>query len=199
VAHSLDAWGDARWTTGDACTVERLRELDPVAWASLYDEHHARIWRYLYARTGSRDAADDLAALVFVEALSSIQRYRSTGKPIVAWLYRIAAHHLAKWFRANKRDPRRGVRERADDLLDRRLISITLGEALRSLTADQREVILLRYFGDYSTREIAAAMGRSPAAVYSLQERALERMRQLIGDRADFEASLPAKPRPSRV
>lgn len=181
---------------GSAAFAGRLRALDQAAWARLYDEHHLRLWRYCYARTGSRDAADDLAAQVFVEALRSIERYHDVGKPIAAWLYRIAAHHIGKWCRASKRNTRSRLNPPADDLLDRRLLSITLGQALRALTDDQREVILLRYFGDYSIREIAAAMGRSPAAVYSLQERALERMRRLVGDAADFglsrAANLPA-------
>lgn len=182
-----------------ASLAARLRALDQDAWALLYDEHQPRIWRYCYARTGSRDAADDLAAQVFAEALQSIHRYRYRGKPILAWLYRIASNHVGKWFRQASRGNSSGEWARPGELLDQRLASVTLGEALRALTADQREVLLLRYFGGYSTPEIAAAMKRSPTAVYSLEERALARMRSLVGERQEFLPALPAKPRTSRV
>lgn len=108
----------------------RLRALDQDAWALLYDEHQPRIWRYCYARTGSRDAADDLAAQVFAEALQSIHRYRYRGKPILAWLYRIASNHVGKWFRQASRGNSSGEWARPGDLLDQRLASVTLGEAL---------------------------------------------------------------------
>ena len=47
---------------GDETLVERLRAFDQRAWAEFYDLHHPRIWRYVYARIGDRDEADDLAA-----------------------------------------------------------------------------------------------------------------------------------------
>lgn len=170
---------------GGEPSVEGLRALRVDAWAALYDEQHPRIWRYLFVRTGSRDAADDLAAQVFVEAMSSIHRYRTAGKPILAWLYRIAGHHLSKWFRDNKREARDVPHSANPDVLDQRLWSMTLGEALAKLTRGQREIVLLRYFAGCSTREIAATMGRSETAVYSLERRALERMRDLVDATGD--------------
>src|SRR5436190_24231536 len=93
--------------TGDpvapAAFVERLRALDQPAWAEMFDRHHTQIWRYAYARTGDRDAADDVASQTFSEALTAISRYRYSGKPIVAWLYRIARNIAGKRTRELRR------------------------------------------------------------------------------------------------
>ncbi|HEX5480002.1 MAG TPA: sigma-70 family RNA polymerase sigma factor [Dehalococcoidia bacterium] len=164
---------------------EGLRALAQDAWAKLYDRHYAQLWRYLYARTGDRDAADDLATHTFAEALASIARYRYTGTPILAWLYRIARNLAGKHRRQQRHEapvsaePAGGA---PDDLLD----SIALAEALRTLTEDQREVIALRYFAGYSTAEIAAAMGKGESAVYSLEARAIAALRRELTPREEF-------------
>ena len=158
---------------------EGLRALSQDAWARLYDRHYAQLWRYLYARTGDRDAADDLATHTFAEALASIGRYRYTGTPVLAWLYRIARNLAGKHRRQQRHEaPATAAAEPAAGGPDELLESLALAEALRTLTEDQREVIALRYFAGYSTAEIAAAMGKGESAVYSLEARAIAALRR---------------------
>lgn len=183
----------------EALRAERLRRLEPSAWAALYDEHHLRVWRYVYARTGQRDVADDLTADVFAEAVASIHRYRYVGKPVIAWLYRIARHRIGKWLRSQRRNPAALAPPTPEDLLDWRLLFVTLGQALQELTQDQRDVVLLRFFGDYGTPEIAAALGKTPAAIYSLERRALKRLRGLTAESSSPGAPLATKTEASRV
>jgi RNA polymerase sigma-70 factor, ECF subfamily len=166
----------------DEAIAERLRALDQRAWGELYDLHHIRIWRYVYAHTGDRDAADDLAAQVFAEALASIHRYRYAGRPILAWLYRIARNLAAERARQRRREAPRSQAEPHGGSLDERLDSIELANALERLTGTQREVVVLRFFAGYSTREIAAALDKGEAAVYSLEVRALAALRRLLCD-----------------
>jgi RNA polymerase sigma-70 factor (ECF subfamily) len=168
---------------------ERLRALESEAWSELFDECRAKLWRYAYARTGDQDAADDITGQVFVEALNSIQRYQYRGKPVLAWLYTIARNHVGKLLRDRRRRlPLRGS-DPAVDTLDRTLDSLLLADGLRSLTRDQEEVIALRFFGGYSTPDIARALGKSEAAVYSLEVRAIGSLRRYL--RVDSEELLP--------
>ncbi len=167
-----------------AAFVDRLRALDHPAWAQLYDRHHRHIWRYAYGRTGSSDAADEVAAQVFAEALSSIHRYRYTGRPFLAWLYRIARNQAAKQARQRRRDEAGSYVEPSGGSLEERLDSMDLADALDRLTAEQREVVALRFFAGYSTREIALALRKREPAVYSLEVRAIGALRrQLAEDR----------------
>ena len=178
--------------------VELLRALDQSAWAKLFDRHHTQIWRYAYARAGDRDAADDVAAQTFSEALTAISRYRYAGKPIVAWLYRIARNTTGK----RARELRRAIPADRSELTaaspEDRLDALVLADALRRLTADQREVIALRFVAGYSTSEIAAMMGKRETAVYSLEARAIAALRRQFAEgsrnfavRADEKHPLP--------
>ena len=162
----------------EAAFAARLRALDHAAWAELYDRHHAQIWRYSYGRTGSHDAADDVASQVFAEALSSIRRYHYKGRPILAWLYAIARNLAAKQMRRVEREAPAGRVEPSGGSPEERLDAIVLADALKHLTSDQREVVVLRFYAGYSTREIAVAMGKGEAAVYSLEVRAIAALRR---------------------
>ena len=162
--------------------VERLRELDQSAWAALFDEHQPRIWRYVFGRTGDRQTADDVTSQVFVEALESIHRFRYRGKPILAWLFRIARNHMGKTFRSGKRETGALAAEPAADDSETTLDSIVIADALATLTRDQADTITLRYFSGYSTQEIAQFMGKSESSVYSLQIRAVASMRRYLED-----------------
>ncbi len=168
-----------------AASLLQLRALDNHAWAKLYDGHHPKIWRYAYGRLGNRDAADEVAAQVFTEAVSSIHRYRDQGRPILAWLYVIARNTASKYLRTRRNEIQDAFVEPTADPVDERLDSLVLSEALRHLTKEQREVIALRFFAGYSTREIAAAMGKKEAAVYSLEVRAIGALRRALGIKAE--------------
>lgn len=162
---------------------QKLRDLDQAAWATLFDEHQAKIWRYVFARTGSREVADDTTSQVFIEALESIHRFRYRGKPILAWLYTIAKNHLGKRFRAAKREVAGPAPEPSASPIEATLDSIVLSDALATLTREQADAVVLRFYSGYSTREIAAAMGKSESAVYSLQIRAMASLRRHLEDR----------------
>lgn len=176
-----------------ALVVERLRALDQQTWGELYDLHYTRIWRYVHARTGDRDDADDLAANVFAEAVASIHRYRYTGRPLLAWLYRIARNLTAERARRRRREPPRASAEPQGGALEERLDSMELARALEELTESQREVVALRFFAGYSTREIAAAMDKREPAIYSLEVRALASLRRILGEKQPDSAIQPDK------
>jgi RNA polymerase sigma-70 factor (ECF subfamily) len=57
----------------------------------------------------------------------------------------------------------------------------TLYRCVEALPADQRRVIVMRFAEERSTREIAAALGRSEGAVKQLQWRALQTLRAQMG------------------
>lgn len=160
----------------------RLRALDGDAWAELHDAHYQQLWRYVYARTGSRDLAEEVVQQVFAEGVASIRRYATGRKPILAWLYTIARNHTSKALRGRRREAPMPA-ALAVNPLDARLDSMALEAALSLLPESQREVLVLRFLAGYAAEEIARALGKTPTAVYSLQARALERMRGILETR----------------
>jgi RNA polymerase sigma-70 factor (ECF subfamily) len=57
---------------------------------------------------------------------------------------------------------------------------IDLEDAIRRITKDQREVVLLRYFAGLSALETGQVMGRPETAIYALQARALAALRRQL-------------------
>jgi RNA polymerase sigma-70 factor (ECF subfamily) len=62
-------------------------------------------------------------------------------------------------------------------------MSVVLADVLADLSADSREVIILRSIEERDWNEVASKMGRSPGAVRLLWARALKRLRPLIESR----------------
>ena len=63
--------------------------------------------------------------------------------------------------------------------------ALDLAQALTSLSPEHREVIVLRFLEQRSADDVALILGKSESAVRSLQHRALEALRQRLGE--DYE------------
>lgn len=160
--------------------VEAARE-DPARFGELYENNFERVYAYLARRARDRDEAQDLTAEVFHQALAGLPRYEWRGLPFIGWLLGIAANVLAdRWQRATRlQEVVTGELEQVgvEDDVERRAI---LYQIVDSLPADQRQVILWRFVGQKSLREMAAELGRSEGAVKQLQLRALQNLRERI-------------------
>ncbi len=174
-------------TLREESLINRAREMDGEAWNSLYNTHHAAIFRYCYHRLGERTAAEDVAADVFLEAVRGIHRYRYRGIPFRAWLYRIA-HNLAadQLRRRGSAPPAVAVADAPEsavsegDFSDLVLDQTAVRAALVQLTEQQQQVIVLRFFEGLAIAEVAAAMEKRPGAIKQLQHRAIARLRVLL-------------------
>jgi RNA polymerase sigma-70 factor (ECF subfamily) len=152
-----------------------------MAWQDLFDQNFQRMYRFAYARTGDAHAAEDIASEVFASAAQSIRRYRYTGAPITAWLYRIARNTTADHLERRRRRPQASLEDieiespsfdgSIDDKTD-------LLRGIAELSRDQQEVIALRFYSDCSISEAAHALGKSEGAVKLLQHRAIAALRR---------------------
>lgn len=167
--------------------MDAARALDNGAWSEIYDRHYDRVYAYLYYRFGRRDVAEDLAADVFVRALSGIRTFSYRGTPLLAWLFRIA-HNVAVDYRkaASRRDtldtPGLDVEAAVaeGDLAEEAARRQDVREALGNLTGDQQQVLFLRFYQGMSNAEVAVVMRKGEGAVKALQVRALKSLRRLM-------------------
>lgn len=168
----------------EAELVRRAREGDMSVWSRWYDEYYPLLYRYALVRVGSREDAEDIAAQAFLSAFKSFGSFRYRGRPVLAWLYRIAhnavASHLRRQERAARAEASLRVTRTASPGPEAGLPLLELRQALARLKPDQREVILLRFFFSLSLRDAAGAMGRSEGAVAALQTRAVAALRRQI-------------------
>jgi RNA polymerase sigma-70 factor (ECF subfamily) len=160
--------------------VEAARQ-DPARFAKLYENNFDRVYAYIAHRVRDRDEAQDLTAEVFHQALAGLPRFEWRGLPFAAWLLGIAAHVLSdRWQRAARQQEvaADGLEQAGvDDDVERKAM---LYQLVDTLPADQRQVIIQRFVGQRSLREIATELGRSEGAIKQLQLRALQNLRERI-------------------
>jgi RNA polymerase sigma-70 factor (ECF subfamily) len=150
---------------------------------ALFRAHYPEIVRYLAVRLGSRDDAADVAAEVFVAAWRGVPRLRYRGRPVLAWLYRVASNMASDRLRQRMREPLPTdavsgppVADAADRVADRDALS----RALRRLPADQQLAVHLRLVEGYSFAEVGRVMGRSAGACQMLVLRAGRQLRETL-------------------
>lgn len=160
--------------------VEAARQ-DPARFAELYEDNFERVYAYVARRVGNREEAQDVTADVFQHALAGLPRFEWRGLPFVAWLLGIAANVLSdRWQRTATHQ------EAVNDDLDQIGIEddieqrAMLYQLVDTLPDDQRWVIIRRFVGQKSLREIATELGRSEGAIKQLQLRALQNLRERI-------------------
>jgi RNA polymerase sigma-70 factor, ECF subfamily len=168
--------------------VEAARDGDPEAFGSLFDRYHGPVHRYVAARVGRPTDAEDLTQLVFVKALEAIPRYESRGVPFGGWLFRLARNVVIDHMRTRREHTtldlaveRPSTDTAPDELAALRQELDSVAGALRRLTPDQREAIMLRFFAGLSAKEAAAAMDRQEGTVRGLQFRAIAALRRDLG------------------
>ncbi len=179
--------------------VSRAQDGETEAFGVLYEEHEGQIFRYVLARTGQVELAEDLAQEVFVKALDKIGQYHDRGSQFSSWLLRIAHNIVIDYYRS-------AAKRRCVDLSAVRPVSAMASaafsasdpvaqaerreqiekvlEALPSLSVWQREVISLRFGAGLHLAEAADVMGKSLGAVKTLQHQAIRKLRRMMGPKA---------------
>ncbi|MCA9986052.1 MAG: sigma-70 family RNA polymerase sigma factor [Anaerolineales bacterium] len=165
----------------------RARVLDQGALAEIHRRYYTAIYRYITFRVPDRDLAEDLTSEVFTRLLSAIRDKNAPQNTLRGWLYRVAGHIVADYYRKRARQketelsdslPSRGVGP--DELVDLNLTNEALREAMGELTEDQQAVLQLRYGGGLRFREVAVQLGKSENAVKQLQLRALATLQRTL-------------------
>ena len=167
-------------STDDRLRIEAAQR-DPSRFGDLYDEHFYRVYAYVARRVGDRDAAQDLTADVFREALTGIGKFEWRGVPFAAWLLGIAARVISDHFRRLGREagkPAANPEASSSDEVERSAMVFQLVERLPEA---QFRVIHMRFVEQKSIREIARELARSEGAVKQLQLRAIENLRAQMG------------------
>jgi RNA polymerase sigma-70 factor (ECF subfamily) len=169
----------------DAALVAAARS-NPHAFGPLYERYVEPVYRYCYVRLGCREAAEDATGEVFAKALAGLAR--SGDGVFAAWLFRIAHNVVVDQHR--RRRPVEPL-EGAGDLLDpdptpeeeavAQAECLSLRAALAALPEAQRLAVELKLAG-WSGEQIAATLGRSPAAVKQLRFRALGQLRTVLAE-----------------
>jgi len=164
--------------------VTRAQQGAVEAMSVLYLNHYQRIYRYLYYRAGDLNTAEDLTSEVFLKMIQALPHYRNQDVPFQAWLFQIARNLAIDHHRKQAAQPIVEIqedlqdgRQPIDDTLEVKMTQESLSQALEALTADQRDVILLRFIEGMSLAQVGKVLHKSEDSIKGLQHRALISLR----------------------
>lgn len=184
--------------TDEALAAAYIERDDQNAFRTLVERHQERVYGYILGMVRDRDVANDLFQDTFLRVISAMRRecgsYERQGRWL-AWVMRIARNSTLDHLRRRKKwwDVDENAEETfwgrladdepiADDLLSSfeqsRLLEVCIG----NLSAEQREVVLLRHETDLTFREIAELTGVSINTALGRMRYALINLRNMMSE-----------------
>jgi RNA polymerase sigma-70 factor, ECF subfamily len=170
----------------------RCRE--PAAVTRIYTAFAPALFRFFLAAVGDRPTAEDLTGDVFKSAIEGLPRFRGPVEALGGWLFRMAHNDLADLWRKQARSPSitpldetleeaawAAGAENPEDLAIQRIEGDRVLAALRQLSTEQQEVLLLRTAAGLTGPEVAAIVGKSTGAVKSLRHRGVASLARALG------------------
>jgi len=157
---------------------------DVDAFAELYRLHVTRVYRYHMAHTGNTKDSEDLTSQTFMAALEGIRSFRGSGS-FAAWIMGIASKKRLMFFRGGRSElPLEAALHYPSPSLPtdkaalQRLELESVARALRQITPERAEAIILTYFGGLSNLETSRVLNKSEASVKMLISRGLQDLRE---------------------
>jgi RNA polymerase sigma-70 factor (ECF subfamily) len=173
----------------DEALARRAQQGDRDAFLALYERYLDRVYRRVCSRVPPH-YAEDVTQEVFIAVLRSLHQFEHHAR-FSTWLYTIVNRQIADFYRRGKwlsnpatvsldaveGQPLAGTEghERGDE-------RALLQGILAALPEHYQEIILMRFADGLTFNEIAEARGQSLEAVKSLYRRAIQAIRDAIGD-----------------
>ncbi|MCD6576445.1 MAG: sigma-70 family RNA polymerase sigma factor [Anaerolineaceae bacterium] len=165
--------------------IKLARNGDQEAFTRIVETYQNPVYNFCYRMLGTPQAAEDAAQESFWRAYKNLHRY-DIKRPFATWLLSIAAHYCIDQQR-RKRLPTMDLNEiiefTAEDpapnpeisTMDMEFTEIVQRQ-LAHLSANDRAVLILRYWHEYSEDEISQTLSISKSAVKSRLHRARKHM-----------------------
>lgn len=141
------------------------------------EAQYDKIYRYCYHRLGSREQAEDVTQEAFLRWLGA-EGYREQGRAL-RYLYTVARNLCIDEYRRPKPEPLPETLP-APEEESARLDRLDLHAALNTLTAEEQELVLMRYVNQEPVSVIASVLGLSRFGVYRKTSAVLNKLRELL-------------------
>lgn len=181
----------------EALYISTSKPMNRKALIGIYDQYSTPLFRYAFRLLGDQQLAEDCVSETFSRLIDAVRGGGGPTDNVKAYLYRIAHNWVTDHYRNQHREPtpidlEHQAGQEHDSPSQTQLLNHQreqLRLALVQLPSDQRIVIELRFIEEWSHREIARVLGKSPEAIRSMQYRALAKLRSLLLDEVEAAES----------
>jgi RNA polymerase sigma factor (sigma-70 family) len=163
-----------------------------AAFRELVTRHADLVYSAALRQVNSPDLAGDIAQGVFTDLARKarqVAEQRAEGNSLAGWLHRSTRYAALKHWRdtrrrlANEKQAMEQLLINSESAPDWERIRPMLDEALDSLSDEEREALLLRYFKNQDFRAVGLAFGISDDTAQKRVSRAMERLREFFSKR----------------
>lgn len=170
-------------------TLVRQAQADPAAFEQLYKQYMRRVYNYMRYRLDDEQTADDLTARVFHRALARLDSYDPQRAPFGAWLFGIAHHIISDHFRQQKRfgwlsldalRHRFSLTPEPEEAFIQSEIQTAVLQAVARLNEREREIVALKFGGNFNNRQIAELTGLTDSHIGIILYRAIRQLRATL-------------------
>ena len=167
--------------------LKRARSFDQAALGDIYDQFSDALYAYAFKQVGDSQVAEDLVAETFKRFLIALERGGGPKEHLRAYLYRITHNLITDLYRREpppslELDEDRLAEVNGDpsgiisDLQDAEVVR----RALKLISPEQRQVIVLRFLEEWTSQEIALVMEKSLGAIKALQHRGVAALQRIL-------------------
>lgn len=158
--------------------------LEPLDADKIYTEFYPKVYQYLVNRMGSVHDAEDMAQTVFLKVCAKLDTFDGEKSSLSTWIFNITRntlidHQRSMALRVHVEIPE-NMADDGPDLADHVIMELEqkrLANALEKLTAEERDLIILHYYNEYTLLKIAELMRRPYGQIKRLHMKALQKMK----------------------
>lgn len=145
------------------------------------EEHYDKIYRYCYFKLKNAHLAEDVTQETFLRFLES-DSYQDAGRPL-AFLYTVARNLCIDEYRRKKPE------ELPDTLEDaafekQAVVRVALMQSMKQLTAEEKELLLLRYVNEVPMDTLCHMYGCSRFVLYRRIKALTKKLERGLSDEA---------------
>jgi RNA polymerase sigma-70 factor (ECF subfamily) len=174
-------------TQDDKNLLTRLQHGEKQAVLDVYEQYFPQLHPFVLLKVSEPSLAEDIVSDVFVRLLEAVGTDKAPRTHLRGWLFQVARHEIAAQGRQKQTMPLGDLEDimpAPDANPEAQIMGVfdvqRVQNAMRMLTPDHQEVLLLRFGQRLSLKETAQLMGKKLGAVKSLQFRAVATLRQIL-------------------
>lgn len=146
----------------------------------IYKDYYYKVFSYIHHRITNYHDAEDIAEEVFTKVVKKIETFDETKASLSTWMFNITRNTLIDYYRTNHENVE--LIDNYEYVDDHETISVTdlesLTLALKKLTQEERQIVILYYYEDHTLKEIADIMHLTYGVVKLRHNHALEVLKE---------------------
>ena len=154
----------------------------------IYREFYPKVYQYLVNRMGSVEDAEDMAQTVFLKIYTKLDTFDPEKSSLSTWIFNITRnslidHQRSMTLRIHEEIPET-LADDGPDMLDHLIMEQEqerLADALEKLTKEERDLIILHYYNEYTLLKVAELMRRPYGQIKRLHMKALQKLKFQLG------------------